>query len=168
MVTHAWPEKIHFVTQMLDRYEQHTLKCSSCKGAYEGFQNLQKVLIACAVLFCATTGIPSEIQLRLLLGAAAIISASLVYLLHELKKNFVFVDYVHAEIDWLIGWLVGVFICNFRSNSCTIWNVNSQINVVVYHQSSTFFIDILMKIFKYWVCIQFHLIFVNICCIYCQ
>ncbi|KAM0938899.1 putative pheophorbide a oxygenase [Dioscorea sansibarensis] len=93
------PSTVLSKQQMLDRYEQHTLKCSSCKGAYDGFQNLQKVLIAATVLFCATTGIPSEIQLRLLFGGAAIVSASLAYLLHELKKNFVFVDYVHAEID---------------------------------------------------------------------
>ncbi|XP_008812326.2 pheophorbide a oxygenase, chloroplastic [Phoenix dactylifera] len=85
--------------QMLDRYEQHTLKCSSCKGAYEAFQKFQKSLIGTTVVFCAIVGIPSEIQLRLLLAGAAIVSAALAYALHELQKNFTFVDYVHAEID---------------------------------------------------------------------
>ena len=84
---------------MLDRFEQHTLKCSSCKGAYEAFQTWQKILIGAAVLFCATSGIPSETHLRILLAGLAILSEGLAYVITELQKNFVFVDYVHAEID---------------------------------------------------------------------
>jgi pheophorbide a oxygenase len=30
---------------------------------------------------------------------AAIVSVAVAYALHEFQKNFVFVDYVHAEID---------------------------------------------------------------------
>lgn len=84
---------------MLDRYEQHTLKCSSCRKAYSTFQPLQKFLIATVVLCSATAGIPSNMQLRLILSGVAIVSAALAYALHEFEKNFVFVDYVHAEID---------------------------------------------------------------------
>jgi pheophorbide a oxygenase len=84
---------------MLDRFEQHTLKCSSCKGAYTAFQTLQKSLIGATVVFCATTGIPSDMQLRIVLAGLALLSAGLAFALHELQKNFVFVDYVHAEID---------------------------------------------------------------------
>jgi hypothetical protein len=29
-----------------------------------------------------------------------LISAVVAYAFHELQKNFVFVDYVHADIDW--------------------------------------------------------------------
>ncbi|KAF6171562.1 hypothetical protein GIB67_018086 [Kingdonia uniflora] len=85
--------------EMLDRFEQHTLKCSSCKGAYSTFQTLQKVLIGSTVVFSATAGIPSEIQLRVLLCGLALLSAGLAYALHELQKNFVFIDYVHSEIE---------------------------------------------------------------------
>lgn len=85
--------------QMLDRFEQHTQKCSSCKGAYEAFQTWQKILIATAIIFAATAGIPSALQLRLILSGLAIISAAGAYTLYELQKNFVFVDYVHADID---------------------------------------------------------------------
>ncbi|GER39703.1 pheophorbide A oxygenase 1 [Striga asiatica] len=85
--------------QMLDRFEQHTLKCSSCRNAYSSFQTLQKILIGAAVVFCATTGIPPEMQLRTVLGALAILSAGLAYAVNEIQKNFVFVDYVHADID---------------------------------------------------------------------
>ncbi|KAK1290837.1 hypothetical protein QJS10_CPB18g01711 [Acorus calamus] len=85
--------------QMLERYEQHTLKCSSCKRAYNSFQTLQKVLICATVVLCVATGIPSETLFRVLIGVAAITSAGMAYALHELQKNFVFIDYVHAEID---------------------------------------------------------------------
>lgn len=84
---------------MLDRFEQHTLKCSSCKKAYSTFQTLKKFLIGTTVAFCATAGIPSEVQTRVILAGLAIIAASLAYVLHEIEKNFVFVDYVHADID---------------------------------------------------------------------
>lgn len=93
------PSTVLSKREMLDRFEQHTLKCSSCKGAYEAFQTWQKVLIGTTVVLCATTGIPSEVQFRLILAGLAIISAGGAYALHELQKNFVFVDYVHAEID---------------------------------------------------------------------
>lgn len=84
---------------MLDRFEQHTLKCSSCKAAHAAFQTWQKVLAGAAVVFAATAGVPAELQFRALLAGAAVLSALLSYLLHDLQKNFVFVDYVHSEID---------------------------------------------------------------------
>lgn len=86
---------------MLDRYEQHTLKCSSCKKAYTTFQTLQKFLIGVAVVGSAAAGVPPDMQLRVILAGLAIVSASLAYVLHDLQKNFVFIDYVHAEIDWI-------------------------------------------------------------------
>ncbi|XP_047317117.1 pheophorbide a oxygenase, chloroplastic [Impatiens glandulifera] len=85
--------------QMLDRYEQHTLKCSSCKNAYTLFQTLRKFLIGAVVIFSATVGVPTDVQLRIVLAGLAIVSGGLAYGLYELEKNFVFVDYVHAEID---------------------------------------------------------------------
>lgn len=85
--------------QMLDRFEQHTLKCSSCRGAYTTFQMLQKFLIGATVVCCASAGIPSDTQLRIFLAGLALVSTGLAFGLHELQKNFVFVDYVHAEID---------------------------------------------------------------------
>lgn len=51
------------------------------------------------IVFCATAGIPSDMQLRVVLAGLGIISAALAYALYELQKNFVFVDYVHAEIE---------------------------------------------------------------------
>ncbi|XP_073022727.1 pheophorbide a oxygenase, chloroplastic-like [Primulina eburnea] len=85
--------------QMLDRFEQHTRKCSSCRSAHSSFQTLQKFLIGTAVVCAATAGIPPDMQFRIVLGAVSILSAGLAYAVNELQKNFVFVDYVHADID---------------------------------------------------------------------
>lgn len=84
---------------MLDRYEQHTLKCSSCKSAHNAFQTWQKLLIAISIVCAASAGVPSQVQLRIALGAAAVLSAALAYSLNDLQKNFEFIDYVHADID---------------------------------------------------------------------
>ncbi|KAL2938504.1 Pheophorbide a oxygenase chloroplastic [Bienertia sinuspersici] len=93
------PSTVLSKREMMDRFEQHTLKCSSCKGAYEAFQMWQKFLIAATVIFAATAGIPSSLQVRIILSGLGIISAAIAYALHELQKNFVFVDYVHADIE---------------------------------------------------------------------
>ncbi|XP_051134472.1 pheophorbide a oxygenase, chloroplastic [Andrographis paniculata] len=95
------PSTVLSKRQMLDRYEQHTLKCSSCRNAHGAFETAQKALIGAAVACVAAAGIPPEsmLQLRVVLGAAAILSAAFAYLLNQLQKNFVFVDYVHADID---------------------------------------------------------------------
>ncbi|CAI0452760.1 unnamed protein product [Linum tenue] len=93
------PSTVLTKREMLDRFEQHTTKCSSCKQAYLTFQTLQKLLIAMTVALCGSAGIPSEIQLRVLLAGLGLTSAAVAYLLNQWEKNFVFVDYVHAEID---------------------------------------------------------------------
>ncbi|KAK4369564.1 hypothetical protein RND71_013356 [Anisodus tanguticus] len=93
------PSTVLSKRQMMDRFEQHTLKCSSCRNAYYTFEKLQKLLIGAVVVCCATSGIPADVNVRIILGSLAIISAGLAYILHELQKNFVFVDYVHAEIE---------------------------------------------------------------------
>ncbi|KAB5561753.1 hypothetical protein DKX38_006710 [Salix brachista] len=93
------PSTVLSKREMLDRFEQHTQKCSSCKKAYTSFQTLQKFSIGATIAFCATVGIPSDVYLRVVLAALALASAGLAYALNQLEKNFVFVDYVHAEID---------------------------------------------------------------------
>ncbi|VAI09886.1 unnamed protein product [Triticum turgidum subsp. durum] len=95
----ALPSTVLSKREMLDRYEQHTLKCSSCRGAHKAFQTLQKVFMGATVVFGATSGIPADVQLRILLGAGALISAALAYVFYDRQKHFVFVDYVHADID---------------------------------------------------------------------
>ncbi|KAL0390050.1 UNVERIFIED_CONTAM: Pheophorbide a oxygenase, chloroplastic [Sesamum calycinum] len=93
------PSTVLSKRQMLDRFEQHTQKCSSCRSAYTTFQTLQKFLIGATVVCAATAGIPPDMQIRIVLGAVAVLSAASAYALNELQKNFVFVDYVHADID---------------------------------------------------------------------
>ncbi|VFQ77813.1 unnamed protein product [Cuscuta campestris] len=93
------PSTVLSKREMLDRFEQHTLKCSSCKRAYQTFETLQTFLVGVFVFCSATAGIPSDTRYRMVLGSLGVVSACLAYLLHEQKKNFVFVDYVHAEIE---------------------------------------------------------------------
>lgn len=93
------PSTVLSKRQMLDRFEQHTLKCQSCKKAYTTFQTLQKFLIGASVAFAATAGVPSEMKFRIILAGSAIISAIVAYIINDLQKNFVYVDYVHAEIE---------------------------------------------------------------------
>ncbi|CAN0898967.1 Pheophorbide a oxygenase, chloroplastic [Linum grandiflorum] len=93
------PSTVLSKRQMLDRFEQHTQKCSSCKKAYSTFQTLQKVLIAMTVALCGIAGVPDDVKLRVLLAGLGLTSAAFAYILNQLEKNFVFVDYVHAQID---------------------------------------------------------------------
>ncbi|CAN1354395.1 Pheophorbide a oxygenase, chloroplastic [Linum perenne] len=93
------PSTVLSKRQMLDRFEQHTQKCSSCRKAYSTFQTLQKVLIGATVALCGIAGIPDDIKLRVLLAGLGLASAAFAYVLNQLEKNFVFIDYVHAEID---------------------------------------------------------------------
>lgn len=53
-----------------------------------------RILIGTTVVFGA-----SETYLRIVLAVLALASAGLAFALNELQKNFVFVDYVHADID---------------------------------------------------------------------
>uniref|UniRef100_A0A1J3FM00 Pheophorbide a oxygenase, chloroplastic n=1 Tax=Noccaea caerulescens TaxID=107243 RepID=A0A1J3FM00_NOCCA len=93
------PSTVLTKREMLDRFEQHTQVCSSCKGAYNGFQILKKFLVGTTVFFAATAGVPSDVQIRMVLAGLALISAASAYVLHEKEKNFVFRDYVHSEIE---------------------------------------------------------------------
>ncbi|XP_010514817.1 PREDICTED: pheophorbide a oxygenase, chloroplastic [Camelina sativa] len=93
------PSTVLTKRQMLDRFDQHTQVCSSCKGAYNVFQTLKKFLVGATVFWAATAGVPSDVQIRLILAGLSLISAASAYALHEQEKNFVFRDYVHSEIE---------------------------------------------------------------------
>lgn len=85
--------------QMLDRYQQHTMKCSSCKQAYKSFKILQKLFLGATVLLAAMAGIPPDTSVRIMLASGAVATAALVFSFKEWEKNFTFTDYVHARID---------------------------------------------------------------------
>ncbi len=87
------------VMQMLDRYEQHTLKCASCRTALEGFRTWQKVFWGSTIILAAGAGVPPDLALRALLAVGSISSAALAYILKEKEKNFIFTDYNHSKID---------------------------------------------------------------------
>ncbi|EPS67609.1 hypothetical protein M569_07157, partial [Genlisea aurea] len=94
----ALPSTVLSKRQMLDRFEQHTLKCSSCRRGYNAFRALQRISFGAALVFAATAGVPSDFNVRLTLAAAAVFSAALGVALNHLQNRFVFLDYVHADI----------------------------------------------------------------------
>ncbi|MGL5793903.1 MAG: Rieske 2Fe-2S domain-containing protein [Waterburya sp.] len=87
--------------QILDRYQQHTLHCSSCRGALKNIQLLQKILLGnFAVTVSVVALMPDTIRLKF--GLPLIIVALLGlttygWLKFWLKPRFYFVDYIHAE-----------------------------------------------------------------------
>lgn len=93
------PSTVLSKQQMLDRYEQHTLKCSSCRGALKNFQRCQKILWGCTIVLAAAAGVPPDLAIRALLASGSVLSAAAAYTLKEGEKNFIFKDYVHSEID---------------------------------------------------------------------
>ncbi|EFJ23274.1 hypothetical protein SELMODRAFT_174928 [Selaginella moellendorffii] len=97
--TQPLPSTVLSKQQMLDRYQQHTLNCSSCRNAFKAFKVAGRVLIGATVVFAVATGIPQEIILKLIFAGLAMASAGTAFLLKELEENFVYKDYVHAEID---------------------------------------------------------------------
>jgi len=84
---------------MLDRYEQHTFKCESCRKALQGFQRWQKILWGSAVVLAAVAGVPTDLTARTILAAGAVMSAAAAYALKEGEKNFVYKDCKHSEIE---------------------------------------------------------------------
>eukprot|EP00246_Nothoceros_aenigmaticus_P012468 TRINITY_DN3898_c0_g1_i1.p1 TRINITY_DN3898_c0_g1~~TRINITY_DN3898_c0_g1_i1.p1 ORF type:complete len:570 (-),score=68.96 TRINITY_DN3898_c0_g1_i1:134-1843(-) len=98
-VQNSLPSTVLSKREMLDRYDQHTLICSSCRQAEKGFRTLEKVLLGAIVLFAAGAGVPPAIAARVLLASGAVVSAGLLYILKDSAKNFVYKEYVHAKID---------------------------------------------------------------------
>ena len=86
---------------LLDRYHQHTLICSSCRGALQTVQRLQLLLLSCfAVSISGVALLPDS--LRLTVGLPLILLALLglgayAGLKYGLEPQFHFVGYVHSD-----------------------------------------------------------------------
>lgn len=86
---------------VLDRYNQHTLHCSSCRQALKNIQRLQLFLLGYFVMIISTVAILPD-SLRLRLGLPLVITALLGLGLYSWLKlwllpKFYFVDYIHAQ-----------------------------------------------------------------------
>ncbi|PAX51597.1 aromatic ring-hydroxylating dioxygenase subunit alpha [Brunnivagina elsteri] len=87
--------------QVLNRYEQHTQHCSSCRGALKNIQIWQLFLLA---YFAVTVAIVAVLPdtFRIKVGIPLVISALLglgIYAILKLwlEPKFYFIDYNHAE-----------------------------------------------------------------------
>lgn len=87
--------------ELLDRYRQHTLICSSCQGALKTVQRLQIGLLSYFAISVAIVAVlPDALRLRLglpltILGLAGL--GVFAWLKFWLEPKFYFVDYVHAD-----------------------------------------------------------------------
>jgi phenylpropionate dioxygenase-like ring-hydroxylating dioxygenase large terminal subunit len=87
--------------QVLNRYEQHTQHCSSCRGALKNIQTWQLFLLAYFPVMVAIVAVLPD-TLRIKVGIPLMISALLglgIYAILKLwlEPKFYFVDYIHAE-----------------------------------------------------------------------
>ncbi|WP_353932660.1 Rieske 2Fe-2S domain-containing protein [Okeanomitos corallinicola TIOX110] len=86
---------------MLDRYQQHTQHCSSCRTAVKNIERLQIGLLGYFVIVVSGVAVLPD-SLRLRVGLPLIITALLgmgisALLKFSLIPKFYFVDYVHAD-----------------------------------------------------------------------
>jgi phenylpropionate dioxygenase-like ring-hydroxylating dioxygenase large terminal subunit len=86
---------------LLDRYRQHTLHCSSCRGTLKTIKRSQWLLLGnFAITLSGVALMPDELRLRIGLPLMAVALLGLVaftWLRFWLEPKFYFVDYVHAE-----------------------------------------------------------------------
>lgn len=86
---------------LLDRYEQHTRHCSSCRGALKAVQRWQKFLLVYFALTVAAVALMPD-SMKLPLGLPGILTALFGLGLYSwlkfwLEPRFYFVDYVHPD-----------------------------------------------------------------------
>ena len=99
------PQGISYINhnrrELLDRYQQHTRHCSSCREALKITRRLQRFLLAMFALIIAVVALlPNQLHLRLglpltLLGIAGLSAYG--WLKFWLEPRFIFIDYVHSE-----------------------------------------------------------------------
>lgn len=88
-------------TQLLDRYHQHTLICSSCRSALQMIQRIKLGLLVFSAIATAIAALIPDAQ-RLWIGLPLVLLALLAlagygWLKYRLEPQFYFVDYVHAD-----------------------------------------------------------------------
>ena len=84
---------------MLDRLSQHTEKCSSCRAAYRNVRTAYVGLMALGVVTLGLAVVPMDVVARVAVAAVAVaLFGVAAYLKLKLEPQFVFVDYVIADV----------------------------------------------------------------------
>ncbi len=87
--------------EMLDRYNQHTKHCSSCRGALKNIKRTQIGLLVYLILAVSCVAIfPDNMRMTWGLPIMSIALLALIlysWLKFSLEPKFYFVDYVHSE-----------------------------------------------------------------------
>lgn len=87
--------------EILDRYQQHTQHCSSCKGALKAVKRWQLGLLIYFIVAISTAAILPDFW-RFRVGLPLVLTALTglgiyAWLKYRLEPKFYFVDYVHAD-----------------------------------------------------------------------
>ncbi|EAW33964.1 Rieske 2Fe-2S domain-containing protein [Lyngbya sp. PCC 8106] len=87
--------------EILDRYQQHTQHCSSCRGALKAIKRWQMGLLIYFIIAISTAAILPDFW-RLRAGLPFVLTALVglgiyAWLKYRLEPKFYFVDYVHAD-----------------------------------------------------------------------
>jgi len=89
--------------EILDRYNQHTKHCSSCRGALKNIKRIQIALLVYFILAVSSVAVfPDSIRMTWGLPIIAIALLGLIVyggLKFWLEPKFYFVDYIHSEKD---------------------------------------------------------------------
>ena len=87
--------------QLLDRYEQHTKHCSSCREALKISQRLQVIFIAYfAIIISVVSTLPDSLRIKIglpLILTALLSLVAFAWLKLWLIPQFYFVDYLHPD-----------------------------------------------------------------------
>eukprot|EP00271_Cylindrocystis_brebissonii_P020544 TRINITY_DN684_c0_g1_i1.p1 TRINITY_DN684_c0_g1~~TRINITY_DN684_c0_g1_i1.p1 ORF type:complete len:600 (-),score=63.64 TRINITY_DN684_c0_g1_i1:1578-3377(-) len=96
------PSTVLSKREMMDRHSQHTEICSSCRGAAKGIQRFTVLFGGAAFLLVTVAPLIPNVPFPVRVGiaiAALILAAAAAYLHLVLLPKFIYVDYVHADID---------------------------------------------------------------------
>lgn len=82
---------------LMDRYTQHTVHCSACRGALRNIRALKGVFAATSVVMATAIWSPRPAGqiAKILLGSLG--SALAAYGMSRLERRMVYTDYVHAH-----------------------------------------------------------------------
>lgn len=87
--------------EVIDRYHQHTVHCSSCRTALKRVEWGKRISVGLVILAIATTAVlPDALRLKFglgLLGLGGISGAIAAVLHYKIEPEFYFVDYRHQD-----------------------------------------------------------------------
>ena len=80
---------------LMDRYSQHTVHCSACRGALRNIRILKALSAAVSIVTATAIWSRPANLAKILTGSVA--AAIFAYYMSQLERKMMFTDYVHAH-----------------------------------------------------------------------